>query len=317
MSHLLSSVSTLPLIFGGAAISGEGGGYGFGEISETQAIDLLLYSYERGLRIFDTAPIYGFGESEKRMGKAFKDIREKVFLVSKSGVTWNDQKRVDMNNDPKIAQKMLEQSLRDLDSDYIDLYMIHWPDSNVDIRKPVEVLAKAQLEGKIKHLGLCNTYPEDYLKAKEVGNIEVIQNQLNFFERESFKCMQELILEQGLSFMSWGTLDKGILSGRVQENRRYDKSDARSWAPWWKNSNYRQKVQVMKELLPMLEKEEATGLQLALSFNLSQKGASHLICGARSTEQLEGVLNALSKPLSESLLRRIEEKFETLSWLLN
>ena len=127
MTQLLKRLSKLPLAFGGAAISGEGGGYGFGDISESAAIDLLKEAYDLGFTIFDTAPIYGFSLSEKRMGKAFKSMRDKVFIVSKSGVTWNESKRVDMTNDPKVARLMLEQSLRDLESDYIDLYMIHWP----------------------------------------------------------------------------------------------------------------------------------------------------------------------------------------------
>jgi len=79
MTQLLKQISSIPLAFGGAAISGEGGGYGFGVISESEAIDLLHEAYELGLRIFDTAPIYGFGLSEIRMGKAFKQNREKVF----------------------------------------------------------------------------------------------------------------------------------------------------------------------------------------------------------------------------------------------
>lgn len=319
MSSLLSNYtsSSLPLIFGGAAISGEGGGYGFGDMTESQAIDLLLYSFDRGLRVFDTAPIYGFGESERRMAKAFKAIREKVFIVSKSGVTWNEAKRVDMTNDPLVAKRMLEQSLRDLDTDYIDLYMIHWPDAKTDIRKTMEVLAKEQLSGKIKHLGLCNTYPEDFARASEIGKIEVVQNQLNFFERDGYQCMEELLKNHSISFMSWGTLDKGILSGRVQENRRYDKSDARSWAPWWKNSNYRQKIQVVNELSPLLESMGKTGLHLALSFNLSRSVPVFPICGARTQAQLDGLFAALAQPLSASELQLIENKFETLKWLIS
>ena len=98
MTQLLKTISSIPMAFGGAAISGEGGGYGFGNISEADSIELLHMSYDLGLRIFDTAPIYGFGLSEIRMGKAFKEMREKVFIVSKSGVTWGDNKRVDMSN---------------------------------------------------------------------------------------------------------------------------------------------------------------------------------------------------------------------------
>lgn len=307
MKQLLKSIAVdaPPLVFGGASISGEGGGYGFGDISESSAIDLLLSAYDQKIKIYDTAPIYGFGESERRMGKAFKAIREEVFLISKSGVTWHDNRRVDMSNDPVITQRMLEQSLRDLNSDYIDLYMIHWPDSKVDIRRPMEVLAKAKSEGKIKHIGLCNTWSEDIAKAAEVEQVEAIQNQLNLFESGGLDCVAEYLRETETSFMSWGTLDKGIITGRVSGDRKYDKSDARSWAPWWKKSNYKIKVKVMEEVLPLLEKEGHTGLELALSFNLSYPEAGHLICGARNSEQLTGVLKGLKNPVPTDLLNEV------------
>ena len=183
-----------------------------------------------GVRLFDSAPIYGFGLSERRMGEAFKKMREEVFLCSKSGVTWSSSKRVDMTNDPQVTQRMLEQTLRDFQSDYVDLYMIHWPDPRVDIRRPMEVLAKAKEQTKIRHIGLCNTTPEDLLKAQEIEEIEVVQSQFNLFEDSLKKDFLPELKKQGISFMSWGTLDKGILTGRVHEKRQYDRCDARSWA---------------------------------------------------------------------------------------
>ncbi|MBC7427643.1 MAG: aldo/keto reductase [Bacteriovorax sp.] len=304
MTQLLKSLGPLKIAFGGAAISGEGGGYGFGEISETDAIDLLLDAYEGGIRIFDTAPIYGFGLSEIRMGKAFENMREKVFLVSKSGVTWHENKRVDMNNNPKIAEKMIEQSLRDLKTDYIDLYMVHWPDSKVDIRKTVEVLSKAKEQGKIKHIGLCNTFVEDLNKAFEVDRIEVVQSEFNFFTNKFVR--EELfpyLNEKHMSFMSWGTLDKGILTGRVDEKRKtYDKSDCRSWAPWWKDADNSAKFEAMKNLWPALDKNHHTGLEMALGYNLSFPELSVAICGAKTSDQLQSLLKAAHNlPKNEEL----------------
>ena len=292
MTQLLSTVSNLPIAFGGAAISGEGGGYGFGDISENDAIDLLLEAFEGGVKIFDTAPIYGFGMSEMRMGKAFKNIREKVFIVSKCGVTWNESKRVDMNNDPVVAQKMLEQSLRDLKSDYIDLYMIHWPDARVDIRKTMEVLAKAKHEGKIKHIGLCNTNILELNLAFEIERVEVVQSEFNLFTNNFVRTeLFPYLKEKDISFMSWGTLDKGIISGRVDEQKRvYDKSDCRSWAPWWKSANNSDKFLAMKKLLPLLDKNCHTGLELALGYNLSFPELSVAICGAKNSNQLQTLL---------------------------
>jgi aryl-alcohol dehydrogenase-like predicted oxidoreductase len=307
MTHLFSKISNFPLAFGGAAISGEGAGYGFGTISDNDSIDLLKLAFERGFRIFDTAPIYGFGLSEKRMGIAFKHMREKVFLVSKSGVTWHENRRVDMTNDPKITLKMLEQSLTDLQTDYIDLYMIHWPDAKVDIRRPMEVLAKAKTQGKIKHIGLCNTYVGDLDKALEIESVEVVQSQFNFFENELQKDLFPFLLKNKIDFMSWGTLDKGILTGRVNNTRKFDKDDCRSWAPWWKSQDHSAKFKAMEKILPILKEEGFSPVSLALAFNLSFKEVSVAICGARNIEQLESLVMALQNLPPKELILKLQE----------
>ncbi len=305
MTQLLKTISPIPVAFGGAAISGEGGGYGFGEISEGAAIDLLHLAFEKGLRIFDTAPIYGFGLSEQRMGKAFKNYREKVFLVSKSGVTWHENKRVDMTNKPEVATRMLEQSLRDLQSDYVDLYMIHWPDANVDIRRPLEVLAKAKLQGKIKHIGLCNTNVEDLEKAKEIDRIEVVQSEFNFFQNQISETLFPYLKANNISFMSWGTLDKGILTGRVDEKRKFDESDCRSWAPWWKNADNKSKFEAMQKIWPLLDKQNHTGLEMALGYNLKHPELSVALCGAKNEQQLLSIFKALENLPSKDLMEEL------------
>lgn len=307
MTQLLKTISKIPLAFGGAAISGEGGGYGFGDISESDSIELLHLSYERGLRIFDTAPIYGFGLSEIRMGKAFKEKREDVFLVSKSGVTWGDNKRVDMSNDPKVTTRMLEQSLRDLQSDYIDLYMIHWPDARVDIRRPMEVLAKAKSQGKIKHIGLCNTNLEDLEKSAEIERVEVVQSEFNFFQKSAATALFPYLKQHEISFMSWGTLDKGILTGRVDEKRKFESSDCRSWAPWWKNADNKPKFLAMKKIWPLLDQHQKNGLSLALGHNLNYPELSVALCGVKNKEQLASLFSALENLPSKELLSEIEE----------
>ncbi len=291
--------------FGGASISGEGAGYGFGDISKEDSISLLQYAFDRGVKIFDTAPIYGFGESEKRIGEAFKNNREKVFIVSKSGVTWHENKRVDMTNDPVVTQKMIEQSLRDLNTDYIDLYMVHWPDERVDIRKTLEVIAKAKHEGKIKHIGLCNTTPEEFKLASEIDKIEVIQSQFNFFEQDVKNDIFPIIKSEDISFMSWGTLDKGILTGRVTKDRKFDKSDCRSWAPWWKAMDKESRYDIVARMQPALEKHGLSGLDFAIHFNLSHDELSTVLCGARNHDQLDGVLNSLEKKVTKDMLEDI------------
>lgn len=302
---LLNKVQNLPLAFGGASISGEGAGYGFGNISENEALDLVHMAYDLGIRVFDTAPIYGFGLSEKRLGKALKQNRDQAFIVSKSGVTWHENKRVDMNNDPRIAERMLHQSLLDLNTDYIDLYMVHWPDEKFDIRKTLEVYVKALEQKKIKHIGLCNTNLSELNKAFEVCKVEVVQSQFNFFENQLKDDLFPFLKEKNISFMSWGTLDKGILTGRVDEKRKFDDSDCRSWAPWWKAQDFKSKFDVVKKLKTITEERDITLTEFALGYNLSFNELTTPICGARNKQQLEDLVKAVKNIPSKEVITQI------------
>lgn len=274
--------------FGAASLSGEGGGYGFGEMSEENAVKLVLKAYEKGFRLFDTAPIYGFGLSEKRLGKALKNLRDQVLLVSKGGITWHENKRVNLTNEPKVIESMLHQSLKDLKTDYIDLYMIHWPDPRVDIRRPLEVLKEAQEKGKIRFIGLCNTTVDELEKAKEVCEISMVQNEFNLFKNDIQHDLFPYLLEHDIGFMSWGTLDKGILSGTVTLDRKYDASDARSWAPWWKGQDLASKLEQVKKWEENLS-EGKTMMEFAVEFNLSFKEITTALIGIKSIGQLDSL----------------------------
>jgi myo-inositol catabolism protein IolS len=303
MTKLLKSWSTCPYAFGGAAISGEHGGYGFGPTKQTGA-DLINHAFDRGVRVFDSAPIYGFGNSEKVIGQALKTKRDQVQIISKSGVHWHDNRRVDMSNDPKITRSMLEDSLRRFDSEYIDLYMIHWPDGNVDIRRPLEVLAKAQEEGKIKHLGLCNTNADDLKAAKDVANIEVIQSEFSLFNTGMKDLAKDFSKEQ--SFMSWGTFDKGILTGRVTKAREQanqsGENECRKSAPWWRQKDVLSKVERMPKLFKKWDEIGLTPMEGALSFNLSHDFCDMVLVGAKSIEDWDKILDGTLKNFSSDEL---------------
>lgn len=296
--------------FGGGAISGEGGGYGFGAISEAEAIDLLKQALDAGINLFDTAPIYGFGTSEIRMGKAFRQCRERVFLVSKSGVDWHANGRVNMDNDPEVALRMLDESLQRLDVDYIDLYMIHWPSQSIDIRAPMEALARAREAGKIRNIGLCNTCPEDLTKALSVAPIVAVQSEFNLFTRGVIDELFPVLENQGIGFMAYGTLDKGILTGRVTPTRTYDQFDARSKAHWWKKVDRTAKYDAMDRLLPWMKNEGISPQSFALGFVLQSSTVTTALCGPRNAMQLEELCAALEQLPTQA---QIEQGLQLIS----
>lgn len=297
------------ITFGGASISGEGKGYGFGSISADESVSLLHEAIDLGINCFDTAPIYGFGESEKRMGRAFKDRRKDVFLVSKSGISWHENKRVDMNNDPIIAKRMIEQSLVDLHTDYIDLYMVHWPDKKHDIRDTLKVFVDAQKAGKIKYIGLCNTNLNELEKAKEIAKIDVIQSEYNFLMRHNEEIFP-YINKQDVGFMSWGTLEKGILTGRVGKDRKFDDNDCRKTAPWWKKDEVLKKIEVVEKISEHIKDKNFDLLSFTLGFNLSKSELTSALCGARNSGQLTGLVKALENLPTQADLDELERYYE-------
>ena len=292
---------------GCASISGEGGGYGFGDITEADSITLVHAAQDAGINLFDTAPIYGFGMSEIRLGKALKgERRSRAFVVSKSGITWDDDKKVRLDNSPETTQTMLENSLRDLQTDYLDLYLVHWPDENCDIRKTVEVLVEAKEAGKIRAFGLSNSNPSELAQASEIAPPQVLQAQMNLFEHSPRENLFDFVNAKGAGLMTWGSLDKGILTGRVNQERTFSKSDVRSHAPWWVNEDHTPRYNTMAELLPRLEKEGHSGLELALSHLFAHSEVSTALCGFRSSEQLQGTCQAVENLLSASLLEECQ-----------
>jgi myo-inositol catabolism protein IolS len=284
MLYRENTVLTRPLSvigFGGASVSGEGGGYGFGDMDEAHAEKLLKDAWAFGINLFDTAPIYGFGLSEERFGKY---LPKEAVVVSKAGVDWHPNRRVNMSNDPKIVEKMLLESLKRLKREFIDVYMIHWPDKSVDIRRAMEILRKYQEKSVIGQLGLCNTHLEDLKKAQEVGPVTFLQSELNVLNTKAFDDLRD---EWKKYFsLGWGTLDKGILSGRVVEKRAFDASDARSWAPWWNKKEVALKIDKVSKLKVILQDYNISLLQFCLQYNLNHYGISSCLVGVKSLPDL-------------------------------
>ena len=286
------------ITFGGASLSGEGGGYGFGPMSESEAEALIKSALDAGINLFDTAPIYGFGLSEERLGRY---LPKDALVVSKSGVDWHPSKRVNMSNDPKITEKMLHESLKRLNRDTIDIYMIHWPDAKFDIRLPLEVLKKAQEQGKIKWIGLCNTNPEDLTRAQEITEIEFLQSELNLFNQNAFSKLPNW---KDKVSMSWGTFDKGILSGRVNKGRTFAKEDARAWAPWWNKKEVQEKVERTEKLSEILSDYGLSLPEFCIQYNLTYFGITTALIGVKSNQDVVQLTSHLRVPI---MRERIEE----------
>ena len=136
----------------------------------------------------------------------------------------------------------------------------------------------------------------------EIDRIEVVQSEFNLFQNAADENLFPYLKKYNMSFMSWGTLDKGILTGRVDEKRKFEESDCRSWAPWWKNADNKSKFEAMKKIWPILDEHNHTGLELALGHNLQFPELSVALCGAKNSEQLLSLFKALENLPNKEIL---------------
>ena len=227
--------------------------------------------------------------------------------MSKCGVTWHSNLRVDLNNDPKVCLKMLETSLTDLKSDYLDAYFIHHPDPRTDIRKTMEVLAKAKMQQKIRYIGLSNTNEEEYKLASEVEKVDVLQQKYHFFHRGRANEMESKYPE--VSLISYGTFDQGVLTQRVDLERKFEKNDHRSFAPSWKKRSLEREVQRVAKLKNVLNHEPFDLLDLAIGTAVNHQSIISSLVGLKSQEGLEQVLMALRNLPSTVKIEELEKSF--------
>ncbi|MBI3547604.1 MAG: aldo/keto reductase [Elusimicrobia bacterium] len=288
------------LAFGGGAVSGEAGGYGFGAMDEATAIALLRASNDRGIRVFDTAPIYGYGVSEERIGKAFEGRRDRVSIVSKCGVDWDADKTPKRDISPETTRRMLADSLRRVCGGYIDLYFIHAPDGTTDVRRTMEVLAEAKRAGKIRAIGLSKFYdPEEIRRAESIERVDCFQSEFNLFEPRAKDQLFPICRDRKIGFMAFGVLDKGLLSGRVTRGRVFDPADFR------RNRRVPEsRFAAMERLAPLLSDAGYSPLELALGYVLSHPEVTEAMIGVKSLEQLESALAALARVPPDALIQK-------------
>lgn len=306
--NLTKNIPSSVIGFGGGSISGSTGGYGYGDISEEEAIKVLEYAYEKGITLFDTAPIYGFGSSEQRIGKALSrhsGIRKNLTIVSKLGVTWDDELKIRTDNSPDTIKRMLEKSLVDLQTDYIDVYLIHWPDPQTPIEETMKVLSDSKRSGVIKAIGASNFGIDLVNQASQVDRIEVLQSEWNAFNNTNAKQLEEFCRLQAIGFMAYGTLAKGILSGRVNPERKYDKSDFRGKVTFVQKQATKLARQ-QQEFLAIASKLEVDPAALATAYVLQADFVSTALVGAKNQTQIDSLLAAAHLDLPAEYVAKLD-----------
>jgi aryl-alcohol dehydrogenase-like predicted oxidoreductase len=266
------------------------GGWMWGGTDEAQSIETVRSAVDRGVTLIDTAPAYGFGRSEEIVGKALAQggLRDKVCIATKAGLAWKDG-TVFRDSRPGRIRKEVEDSLRRLRTDVIDLYQVHWPDLETPIADTARTLEDLRREGKIRAIGVSNYSPGQMEAFRAAAKLDAVQPPYNLFERQIEADVMPYAKSTGLTVLSYGALCRGLLSGRMTSETSFEGDDLRNVDPKFQGERFRQYLAAVDELSRLArERFGKSVLALAVRWVLDQ-GPTIALWGARRPSHLAAV----------------------------
>ncbi len=287
------------------------GGWMWGGTDEEESIATIHAAVERGVNLIDTAPAYGFGRSEEIFGRAIagSQLRSRVVIATKTGLEWKDGK-VFRNASRRRILREVEDSLRRLRTDYIDIYQVHWPDPLVPIEETAETMQELLDQGKIRAIGVSNFSVAQIERFRRIAKLHVVQPPYNLFERDIEGALLPYCARSDLATLTYGALCRGLLSGKLREHTHFKGDDLRLSDPKFQPPRYAQYLTAVRRLDQFAsERYGKRVIHLAVRWLLDQ-GATTALWGARHPSQLQPIdevfgwsLDTGEKPEIDRILR--------------
>lgn len=280
-------------------------------VDRNQGIQVIRTAYEKGVTFFDTAEVYGPFTNEELVGEALAPFRDKVVIASKFGF---DIEADGLNSRPEHIKKVVEESLKRLKTDFIDLYYQHRVDPKVPIEEVAGAIKDLIKEGKVLHFGLSEASAKTIRRAHAVQPVTAIQTEYSFMNRDPeqngvLKACEEL----GIGFVPWGPVGMGYLTGKIDARTKFDpKTDLRSGFDRFSPENLAANRPVVDLLKLFAQKKNATPAQIALAWLLAQKPWIVPIPGTRNMDHLNENLGVINIQLTPADLREIETDFSKI-----
>ncbi|MBL3826620.1 MULTISPECIES: aldo/keto reductase [unclassified Marinobacter] len=268
------------------------GGWMWGGTDEAQSIETIHRAIDKGIGLIDTAPVYGFGRSEEIVGKALADgRRDQVALATKVALNWNgDHDKVWRDSTASRIEREVEDSLKRLQTDRIDIYQVHWPDPKTPMEETARALEKLYQAGKIRAIGVSNFAPSQMDELQKNVPLHSLQPPYNLFERDIEQEILPYCRENGIATITYGGLCRGLLTGKMREDTQFTGDDLRKNDPKFQGERYRQYLNAVAELDAFAkERYQKNVLALALRWLVDQPGVTTALWGARRPDQLDPV----------------------------
>ena len=278
----VSALSIGTWAMGGA--NSAGGNYG--EVDEQESIRAIHTLIDKGVNMVDLAPIYGEGEAEKLVGKALKGYRDKMLVVTKYGSYMNHFTGTSERNCKyNSIIRECDESLSRIGLDYIDFYLMHWPDTNTSIEESMAAINELKKQGKIRYSGFSNATSEMIEEAEKYTPVSIVQSQFSMVNRSNQQFMEELY-SKNIGNMTYGSLGAGILTGTIRELPKFDEKDFRlTFYPFFKEPMFSNVMKLLESMDELSKKYNKTLAQIALNWSTQQSFLTTAICGIRNEEE--------------------------------
>ena len=284
------------------------GGWMWGGSDDAQSIRTIQEAVDRGITLIDTAPVYGFGHSEEIVGRALAEggRRDKAVIASKVALDWKDGKPFRNASRARIM-KEIDDSLRRLKTDVIDLYQVHWPDPNTPIEETAGALKELLTAGKIRAIGVSNFSPAQMDKFRAVAPLAADQPPYNLFEREIEADVLPYAQKNGIVTLAYGALCRGLLAGKMTEKQAFTGDDLRRSDPKFREPRFAQYLSAVRALDQFAQERYGKRvIHLAVRWILDRQGEGFALWGARKPEQLDPVADVYGWKLDAAALAEID-----------
>jgi aryl-alcohol dehydrogenase-like predicted oxidoreductase len=292
------------LAFGTWQLGGE-----WGRFDERDAIAAIQRARELGINLFDSAQAYGFGASERLLGRALRDEldhrRDDVVLATKGGLRMTPDGMV-RDSSAAWLRSGVEQSLRALGVEHIDLYQVHWPDPDVSFAETAGALQQLVDEGRIRHVGVSNYSVAQMAQFARTRPVETLQPAYHLFRREIEADIAPYAVEHDIGVLVYGPLAHGLLSGTMDEHTTFAAGDWRSQSPLFAGETFQRNLRIVRELERWAVDRGHTVSQLAIAWTLAQPAVDVAIVGARRASHIADSVGAVDIELTEEDLAEID-----------
>ena len=301
----MTDLEVSPIAFGTWQLGGD-----WGQFDENDAIGAIRRARELGVNLFDTAQGYGFGASERVLGKALRDEldnhRDEVVIATKGGQRMTDDGLV-RDSSPDWLRKGVDSSLEALAVDHIDVYQVHWPDAKVPFAETAGALQQLVDEGKIRHVGVSNYDADQMAEFAKTRPVETLQPPYDLFGRDIEASILPYCADHDIGVLVYGALAHGLLTGTMDESTTFAPDDWRNGSSSFKGDDFRSNLEVVRKLKSFASDELGVSVsRLAIAWTLANPAVQVTIVGARHPGHIEDSVAAAELSLSEADLEQID-----------